>query len=147
MVKVSKLFKDENGAGFLLVIFVLFVMLGVGGLVVDMGIIYKTKGEMRKAANAAVLSGVQVISVSDAKVNEVVQKILKDHNEYVNLKSSKIAVNVEGNVAVALKKEVTTNILLFCHPPVKNKVTVTLKKDVPLYFMRIFGINLSLIHI
>ncbi|MDF2884764.1 MAG: hypothetical protein K0R54_5334, partial [Clostridiaceae bacterium] len=32
-------------------------MLGVGGLVVDMGIAYKAKSEMRKAANAAALSG------------------------------------------------------------------------------------------
>jgi len=140
MLKAPKLFKDENGAGFLLVIFALFVMLGVGGLVVDMGIAYKTKGEMRKAANAAVLSGVQKISVNDASVTKVVHYILKAHNEEDSLTSLKIEANVEKNVAVNLKKEVSTNVLLFCHI-VKNKVTVTLKKDVPLYFMRIFGVN------
>ena len=117
MVKAPKLYKDENGAGFLLVIFVLFVMLGVGGLVVDMGIIYKTKGEMRKAANAAVLSGIQEIFVSDASVTKVVHYILKAHNEESSLESLNIKPNGE------------------------NKVVVTLNKEVPLYFMRIFGIN------
>lgn len=112
MFKELKLYKDENGASFAIVIFVLFVMLAVGGLVVDMGIVYKTRIEMRKAANAAALSGVQEIFNGEAAVNKIVEDILKSHNE----KYSKPFIK-------------------------ENKVTVTLKKNVPLFFIRIFGID------
>ncbi len=112
MLKRLNLFKDENGASFAIVILVLFVMLAVGGLVVDMGIVYKTKIEMRKAANAAALSGVQEIFKGEAAVNKVVEDIVKAHDEK------------------------------YIKPIIKeNKVTVTLKKNVPLYFIKIFGID------
>lgn len=116
MIKISKLFKEEKGESFVIVIFVLFVLMVVGGLVVDLGIVYNHKIEMRKAANAAALSGIQKVFASDSDVTLVVDDILKAHNEKDNLQSLQIK------------------------PKGENKVTVTLKKDVPLYFIRIFGI-------
>jgi len=115
MIKRSKLCKDENGAGLVVVIFVIFAVLAIGGLVVDLGIVYTTRGQMRKAANAAALSGIQEIFVSDASVSSIVDDILVSHNEKDHLESLQIKPNGE------------------------NKVTVNLKKDVPLYFMKIFG--------
>jgi hypothetical protein len=117
MSKLSKLFRDENGAGLLLCIFVLFVALGVGGLVVDMGILYKTKGEMRKAANAAVLSGAQVIFENNTTIVNTVDGILAAHHEENSKESLQIKPNGE------------------------YKVTTTLRKNVGLYFMKIFGIT------
>jgi hypothetical protein len=117
MVKASKLYKKEDGSGLLLCIFVLFVMLGVGGLAVDTGILYKTKGEMRKAANAAVLSGAQDMFETNDTITDVVNYVLEAHKEKESLNSLAIKPNGE------------------------NKLTVTLKKDVPLYFMKIFGIT------
>lgn len=115
MLKLTKLKRDQNGNGILLCIFILFFMLGVGGLVVDTSILYKEKGEMRKAANAAVLSGVQVIFEKDDSIKNVVSGILTANNEPYD----------EENLQINRTE---------------NKLTYTLPKTVPLYFMKIFGI-------
>lgn len=78
-MKLNNLIKDEKGNGVLICILVLFIMLGIGGLAVDASILYKAKGEMKKAANAAVLSGAQVIF--NGNVDNVVHDILKAHSE------------------------------------------------------------------
>lgn len=112
MLKILKLEKDEDGGGLIICIFVLFFMFSVGGLVVDCSILYKTKGEMKKAANAAVLSGAQVMLKDEDSVNNVVQYVLEAHNEQYSTPS------IEG-----------------------DKLTVILDKDVPLDFMKIFHVN------
>jgi hypothetical protein len=102
-------------------------MLGVGGLVVDMGIAYKAKSEMRKAANAAALSGAQVVlsdkeyTEKEADVQEVAGDILKANNEYY------AGTELSSSPDIVLSDD-------------ENKVTVTLKKKVSLYFMKIFGV-------
>lgn len=117
MVKLSKLYKENDGSGLIICIFILFVLFAVGALVVDVGILYKTKGEMRKAANAAALSGAQEILNDDVSVTNEVDYILEAHNEKSSLRSLQIK------------------------PGGENKVTVTLAKDEPTYFMKIFNIN------
>lgn len=124
MVKLSKLKGDESGNGILICIFVLFFMLGVGGLVVDASILYKAKGEMRKAANAAALSGAQVVfngtndEEKEAAVKKVACDILEANNEIDSWPPAKLIDSEK-----------------------KNKVNVTLDKNVSLYFMRIFGMK------
>lgn len=115
MIKLAKLRRDQNGNGILLCIFVLFFMLGVGGLVVDASILYKEKGEMRKAANAAVLSGAQVIFENDESIKNVVSEILTVNNE--PYEKNNLQIN-----------------------RTESKLTYTLPKTVPLYFMKIFGV-------
>lgn len=115
MHKFAKFRSDQNGNGIILCIFVLFFMLGVGGLVVDASILYKAKGEMRKAANAAALSGAQLLFNDDVSISDVVDDILDE--------------NYEKDCTLDLKIK----------PNKENKVTVTLDKDVSLYFMKIFG--------
>ena len=115
MQKLAEFKSDQNGSGLILCIFVLFFMLGVAGLVVDMSIAYKAKGEMRKAANAAALSGAQVIFNSNASISNVVNDILAENHE----------------------KDCTLDLQIKAKG--ENKVTVKLRKDVSLYFMKIFG--------
>lgn len=117
MLKGFKLNRSEEGAGLLLCIIILAVMLAVGGLVVDMGIVYKTKGEMRKAANAAALSGAQVMFKSDDTITGVVDYVLEANNE----------------------KDALESVLI--KPDGKYKITVALKRDVNLYFVKFFGIS------
>jgi hypothetical protein len=120
MLKVSNLYKREEGAGLLLFIFVLFVMLGVGGLVVDMGIVYKTRGEMRKAANAAALSGAQEIP---SKSNTIIENVVKD-------------------ILVAHNPEYTSNINNWSWELEEDKtIKVVLEQTVHTFFMRIFGVS------
>jgi hypothetical protein len=127
MLKLVKLKKDQNGSGLLLCILILFFMLGAAGLVVDASVLYKAKGEMRKAANAAALSGAQMVLNGNDYINkkESVSKaacdILKVNDEY------DIGTQLSSSPIIDLDDD-------------ENKVTVTLKKDVSLYFMKIFGV-------
>jgi Flp pilus assembly protein TadG len=117
MCKLLNIRRDENGSTILIFVFILFLMLGVGGLAVDAGALYKAKGEMRKAADAAALSGAQVMFVDDATVTDTVNSIL--------------AANKENNC----------NLVLNIKPGGANKVTVKLDKTVSTYFMKIFGVS------
>ncbi len=116
MFKLSKLRRDQNGSGLLLCIFILFFTICIGGVLVDVSILYKAKGEMRKAANAAVLSGAQIIFEKDESIKNVVSEILTANNEPYD--KNNLQIN-----------------------RTENKLTYTLHKTVPLYFMRIFGID------
>jgi hypothetical protein len=107
--------KDENGDGILLSIFFIFIFIAVTGVVVDMGIVYKTKSELRKVANAAVLSGAQELTRDQIYVRGVVNDILKANGE-------------EGSLIECLIK-----------PENQNKVKVTLEKNVQLTFMKLFN--------
>lgn len=115
--KYLRIMREEEGNGLVWFIFSFFILIGITGLVVDGGILYKTKAELRKAANAAVLSGAQELKTSNNQVEIVVDKILKAHNEENNLKE------------VSIKPDNT------------NKVSITLEKNVPLHFMKLFNIN------
>jgi hypothetical protein len=118
LLKKFKFYRDEKGN--VLLIFSLFflVFIGISGLVVDAGILYKTKGELRKTANAAVLSGAQEFTNSDSAVTTVVQDILKAEGEEESFKE------------------------LFIRPSgERNKLKITLEKDVPLHFMKLFKMN------
>ena len=115
--KKYKFYKDEKGNMLLLFSFFIMVFIAVSGLVIDAGILYKTKGELRRTANAAVLSGAQELTNSDSAVTTVVQDILKADGE-------------EGSF-----KE------LLIRPDGGNKLKITLEKDVPLHFMKLFKMN------
>lgn len=110
-------FREENGNGMLLFFLFIFIFIGVTGVVVDMGIVYKTKSELRKIANAAVLSGAQELTRDEIYVREVVDNILKANGEEESLKECLVK------------------------PDNQNKVKVTLEKDVPLTFMKLFNIK------
>lgn len=117
MFKKLKFYKDEKGSGLLLFSLFFLIFIGIAGLVVDAGILYKTKGELRKTANAAVLSGAQELTNSDSAVSTVVQDILKSDGE-------------EGSFKELLIK-----------PDGENKLTITLEKNVPLSFMKLFNMD------
>lgn len=115
--KYLRIFKEEEANGLVWFIFFFFILTGITGLVVDGGVLYKTKSELRKAANAAVLSGAQELKNNDTQVETVVNRILKEHNEENSLKD--LSINHDST----------------------NKVSITLRKDVPLYFMKLFNLK------
>jgi hypothetical protein len=112
-----KFYRDEKGNVLLLFSLFFLIFIGIAGLVVDAGILYKTKGELRKTANAAVLSGAQELTNSDSAITTVVQDILKADSE-------------EGSFKELLIK-----------PNGENKLKITLEKDVALHFMKLFNMN------
>jgi hypothetical protein len=117
LFKKSKFYRDEKGNVLLLFSLFFLVFIGIAGLVVDAGILYKTKGELRKTANAAVLSGAQELTNSDSAVTTIVQNILKADKEEESFKE------------------------LLIKPNGQNKLKITLEKNVPLHFMKLFKMN------
>lgn len=112
-----KILGEEKGSSMVVFALMFVVIIGVAGLVIDMGILYKTKSYLKKTANAAALSGAQELLNSNELVNEVVGNILDAHNEKDSLKEVKI---VTGG---------------------KYSLNVALEKDVPLYFLKLFKMD------
>lgn len=117
MFRLLKIKRDENGSTILIFVFILFLLIGVGGLAVDTSLLYKEKGEMRKAANSAALSGAQVMFVDNDAVTTTVDYVLAANNE----------------------NDCTLNLNI--KPDGANKVNVKLDKTVSTYFMKIFGVS------
>lgn len=113
----SRIMKEESGSALVLFTLSFMVILGIAGLVIDLGIAYNTKSHLKKAADAAVLSGAQELTNSSDAVKKVVEDILDAHKENGSLKEMDIMPNGE------------------------NKLRVALEKDVPMYFLKLFKVN------
>jgi len=109
-----RLLAGEQGNTLVLTALVMVVLLGMTALVVDGGTLYVTKSHLQKTANAAVLSGAQELTVSEANVKSVVNKVLDEHQETGSLTSTDVKLG--------------------------DKVTVKLEREVPLGFARLLGI-------
>lgn len=109
--------KEENGSALVLFTLSFVIILGIAGLVIDLGMAYNTKSHLRKTADAAVLSGAQELTNSSNAVRAVVDNILEAHKESGSLKEVDIMPNGQ------------------------NKLRVVLEKDVPMYFLKLFKLN------
>lgn len=123
MLDKFKLYKEEDGVAVVWFTIVFIVIVFITGLAIDGGRLYATKAELRTAADAAVLSGAQDLLASDSSVANVVNQILVAHNEQSSIKQ------------------------LLIRPNNEKKVTVTLERNVPLFFMRMLGFNSSLVNV
>jgi hypothetical protein len=105
--------QEQEGSSIILVGLAFIGLLAIAGLVIDGGSLYMSKSHLQKTANAAALSGAQELTNDEATVREVVNQVLQAHEE--------------------------TNSLVQTTIEMENKVSVHLKKDVPLSFVKIFG--------
>lgn len=115
MIKKFKLYKEESGAGLVWFAITFVIIIFMTGLAIDGGRLFLSKIDLRKTANAAALSGAQKLTGSDSSITNVVNEILSANKEENSLKQ------------------------LLIRPNNENKITVTLEKNVPMYFMKIFG--------
>ncbi|MFC3041554.1 pilus assembly protein TadG-related protein [Virgibacillus xinjiangensis] len=107
--------KREDGSVIVLVAVAMAAMLMMVGLVIDGGNLYVSKSHLQKTANAAALSGAQEVVNDRAAVETVVDDILASHEEQASLSE----------------------------PPIisETEIQVNLKKDVPLFFASLFGVE------
>lgn len=117
MIKKIKMYTQEDGIGIVWFALSSVIIAFIAGMVIDGGRLYMTKAQLRKAADAAVLSGAQELETSNSSVQDVVNEILIDHNEQDSLEKLLIRPNNEPTI------------------------TITLKRSIPLSFMSIFGFN------
>jgi hypothetical protein len=100
----NKFVKEEKGNTLILAAISLVVLLGIAGLAIDGSLIYMTKSQLQKAANAAVLSGAQDLPFTEQKVTDTVQYILNAHNE--NTSSPVLDIDLGNKVGLDLTREV-----------------------------------------
>lgn len=112
-----KLIKEESGGSIVITALLMVVIIGMAGLVIDMGILYNAKSSLNKTVNTAVLSGAQELINSDSSVHEVVDEVLVKEGEEKSLK----AINIDKKGSYRLK--------------------VVLEKEEPLYFLKLFNLN------
>jgi len=113
LFKLNQLGKQEEGNAIILVGFALLGLILMSGLVIDGGSMYMTKRHLQKTANAAVLSGAQELTNTEAAVKDVTTKVLEMHGETSSLEQ--------------------LNVTMF------SRVSLDLKKDVKLAFSQLFG--------
>jgi len=110
---IRRWFAEESGNTLILAALSLFVLLSFAGLAIDGGMLYMTKSELQKTANAAVLSGAQELTNNEGKVDEITRSIVAAHNDGSAIE----------NISIEMEK----------------KVAIDLSKTVPLAFSKLFG--------
>ncbi|WP_226643721.1 pilus assembly protein TadG-related protein [Mesobacillus subterraneus] len=99
-----KWFAEESGNTILLAALSMFVILSIAGLAIDGGMVYLTKAELQKTANAAVLSGAQELTNNEVKVEEVVRKVVAAHKDGALVDN--LSIELEKKVTIDLSKKV-----------------------------------------
>jgi hypothetical protein len=121
MKTAMKLFwSEERGDALILLALVFICLMGFAGLALDGGMIYMTKSELQKVADAAVLSGAQELTNKQENVEQVVQDILNAHHESSSL--ANLQITMDKQVGINLSKPVK---LIFLSLLGFDKVNVT----------------------
>jgi hypothetical protein len=105
----NRLKTEESGNVLILAALALICLLGIAGVALDGGLMYMTKSELQKVANAAVLSGAQELTNKQENVEQVVQDILSAHHESSSMAGLQITMNQK--VGIDLSKSVKLTFL------------------------------------
>lgn len=106
---LRRFLQEQQGSSIILVGLALVGLLAMTGLVIDGGSLYMSKSHLQKTANAAALSGAQELTNNQTTVSEVVNQVLQAHQETSSLVQTTIIM--EHKVSVHLKKEVTLSFV------------------------------------
>ena len=120
MRNLLRLLREPRGTALVLVAAVIGVLLGLAVLTVDVGILYLNKAEVQTAADAAALAGAH-----DLHHSTDLAKVTAERYAAANGKAG---------------DEVITNT------DVANQITVTVRRDVDLYFAKLFDVAQSEVH-
>lgn len=100
----SGLLRGEKGSTLALAGLALAVLLAATGLVIDGGTVFVTKTRMKKAANAAVLSAAQELTITEASVRQVAGEVLAQHGESGSVQETTVVMG--SRVGIRLAKTV-----------------------------------------
>lgn len=132
----SRLSRDgERGQAVVIVVVMMFVLLGMGALVIDVGYAYYTQRSLQASADAAALAGAQ--ELPDASEAEVVAR------EYSGAEGAKNARDNVADVTTAVTTKCITSIP-GCDPASPgevNAVVVTESAPTKTFFAGLFGID------
>ncbi len=133
--RISSRIRDERGQVIVFVVIAFVVLVGMIGIVIDIGYAYKTQRDLQAAADAAALAGAQQLPDSTAAKTTATQYG---------------ASSAGGNkiTKVPVTETITTSCISTipgCNPV--NSVAVTETADVPTFFAKVFGLNSFSVHV
>lgn len=130
--RFASLFRDERGNVMVLVAASMVFLIGVLGLVIDLGKVYVEKSDLKKEATTAVLSASQelvdyegtTVEEDKQRVRNIVLDILRSYEDEASLEEDGTGIELELN----------------------HYVTVRLREKVPFSFMSLFGFEGVTVH-
>jgi Flp pilus assembly protein TadG len=127
--------RDERGQVIVFVVIAFVVLVGMIGIVIDIGYAYKTQRDLQAAADAAALAGAQQLPDSTAATATATQYG---------------ASSSGGNkiTKVPVTETITTSCISSipgCNPV--NSVAVNETANVPTFFAKVFGLNSFSVHV
>lgn len=120
---------SNRGGVMVLVTLTMLVLMGMGGIAIDLGMLIKARGEAQRAADASALGGASAFLLDSAPAAESTQAVLR----------AKIVAdtNYMNGVKFDTASEVTVWVIT---DSVKVRVLVR-RAAVPTWFARLFGLN------
>ena len=125
--KLTNIFRKKNGQALVLIAVMLPVLIGMIGLVTDVGFMFLTKSQLQTAADQGALAGCYDLSGA----NPSVSKAKIDGENYAHLKPGKAADNVLATVTYVVGGT--------------QSVKVDTSRTINLFFAPLFGLNSSTI--
>lgn len=113
MNKIKCLLRDQHGQAIILLAIVFAILLGVAGLVIDVGYMYVEKQHMQDAVDSAAVSGAQDIIDNPESADNIA-------------------------IDIGQKNGLIPQNIVVTEDTSQNTVTVNYSQDVPTFFMRIF---------
>jgi Flp pilus assembly protein TadG len=146
--------RGERGVSLVLASFGLFVLLGMAGLVIDLGWLYAVRSEAQSAADAAALAGAQTFVTSGFTSGLVSQAVAQ------SVAAQQAAAIGDSNLVGGLAARIASSGFSASCPPAASgdgcfdfsnpddpRITVVVQRTaargdaVPVFFMRIFGVQ------
>jgi hypothetical protein len=136
---IGWIFADERGQVLPLFALMTVLVLGMGGLVMDVGRAYFSHNELQASTDAAALAGAQILPNNGAVAEATTYSSLStDDNAYANLPS----VSMVPGYPLLKCLTSLSNIGIDCVAPANaNAIQVKQETNVPTFFARLFGIN------
>jgi hypothetical protein len=135
----QRILHDQNGQVLPLFALMTILVLGMGGLVMDVGRAYFSHNELQASTDAAALAGAQILPNNGAVAEATTySSVTTDDNAYANLPS----VTMVSGYPLLKCLTSLSNIGIDCVAPANaNAIQVKQEASVPTFFASLFGIN------
>lgn len=152
--KSGRYIRRQNGQVFVLfAVFALPLLLAFSAICIDLGAVYVQKEQMQNAADAAVLAGAAQLTETvtadtvDDITNNHVDLYVKENLGGMSIGGSTSFVDPAGTVSGNFPSSSGTVNVVACYynsastSDITRKVSVELRREVPLYFLKYFGFS------
>ncbi|MGD0291038.1 MAG: pilus assembly protein TadG-related protein [Candidatus Binataceae bacterium] len=119
--------RQHSGQVVILAVFSMLALIGICGVVVDVGVLYSTRRQMQTAADAAAIAGANALQTSQSSNYQVAATDVAGLDGFSN---------GQNGVTVTVAPPATDP-----GPATLSYVEVNITQSVPMYFLRVLGYN------